>query len=152
MPDCSGLQQALDDLLRTKNDDLADCGGEEDPRIRGQCRKAVLDRIAQAQEALRNCELGLPDPGIQSASGRVSFLRVNDGGFGPPGDFLDAEVIFMLDTQPGRAFGVKLENPAREGMLGLLRDAFTNSFNASIDYNQVLGKFNAIAFRIALTR
>jgi hypothetical protein len=37
-------------------------------------------------------------------------------------------------------------------MLGLLRDAFTNSFNASIDYNQVLGKFNAIAFRIALTR
>lgn len=151
MPDCNDLQRALDDLLRTKEEDLAQCG-DEDPHLRAPCRKEVLAAITRAEVALRNCQQGLPSPGVQSASGRVSFLRINDGGFGPPNDFLDAEVIFMLDTEPGRAFGVKLENPAREGMLALLRDAFTNSFDVTIDYNQVSGRFNSIAFRIALTK
>jgi hypothetical protein len=151
MPDCNQLQQALNDLLRTRAADLADCDGEG-PILRGRCREEVLARITRAEDALRNCQQGLPGPGVQSASGRVTFLRVNDGGFGPPTDFLDAEVIFMMDTQPQRAFGIKLENPAREGMLALLRDAFTNNFNVSIDYNQVLSRFNSLAFRVALVK
>jgi hypothetical protein len=151
MPDCRDLERALDELRRNRAADLAECDREEPP-LRAACRKAVLDKIARAEEALRNCQEGLPPPGVQSASGRVSFLRVNDGGFGPTTDFLDADVIFKLDTQPGRAFGIKLENVTREAMLGLLRDGFVNSFDVSIDYEQVAGKFNSIAFRIALTK
>jgi hypothetical protein len=91
-----------------------------------------------------------------NATGKVSFLRLNEGGFGPPNDFLDAEVIFMLDTMPNRAFGFQLRpdggGPAHEGMLGLLRDSFNNHQTVTIDFNQVAGKRNNIAFRIALIR
>jgi hypothetical protein len=93
---------------------------------------------------------GLPSPGIQAAAGRVAWLRVHDGGFGPPNDFLDSEVVFILDTQPGRGFGVNLNSPAHEAMRALLQDAFIHNLTVGIEYNQVEGKRNAKAFRVSV--
>jgi hypothetical protein len=77
---------------------------------------------------------------LASATGRITFLRVHDvgTGWGPPGDFLDVEVVVLLDTLPGRGFGFQLradwEEGARHGMLDLLRDAFARGGRVTIDY------------------
>jgi hypothetical protein len=71
-----------------------------------------------------------PMGSLQTAIGRITFLRVHDvgGGFGPPHDRLDAEVIVLLDSEAEKAFGLKLrpgpDARAAKAMLGLLRDAF----------------------------
>ena len=94
------------------------------------------------------------EPTVLAAEGRVRLLRVNDvgTGYGPPTDFLDAEVIVQLDTQPGKAFGFKLrDNPdesARRGMLDLLRDAFNNDRTVRIEYIQVAGLNNSKIIRV----
>jgi hypothetical protein len=83
-----------------------------------------------------------------NASGKVTLLRVHDlgTGYGPPSDFIDVEAVIWLDSQPGRAFGFQLRNdqflPARQGMLDLLRDAFANNWNVSIDYLVPAGHTN----------
>jgi hypothetical protein len=67
---------------------------------------------------------------LQAAEGQITLLRVHDvgTGYGPPNDFTDAEVIAWLDTQPEKAFALRLRTdshrPAAEGMFSLLRDAF----------------------------
>ena len=92
------------------------------------------------------------------ASGKVTFLRVNDvgTGYGPPTDFLDVEVVMMLDSLPNQAFGFQLRNDnqqfARQGMLNLLRDAFNNNWSALIDYNIDAGKHNGVIIRVALVK
>src|SRR5436190_5289949 len=121
MPDCSQQQSALDALVQRRDQDLAICD-DLPPQGRAQCRNRVFAAIGAAEAALLACKEGVPAPGVRAISGHVVFLRANDGGFGPPNDFLDAEVVFSLDSTPGRAFGVKLENPGREAMLALLRD------------------------------
>ena len=74
---------------------------------------------------------------LKHASGKVTMLRVHDVGskYGPPGDQLDVEVVFRLDSLPDMAFGFKLRNDVNiathEGMLGLLRDAFNNGWTAA---------------------
>ena len=71
-----------------------------------------------------------PPDSLQVATGRISLLRVHDKGtgYGPPSDFIDAEVIVWLDSEPEKAFGFQLRDNAErrvaEGMLALLRDAF----------------------------
>ena len=42
------------------------------------------------------------DAALLQRQGKVTFLRVHDvgTGFGPPGDQIDVEVVFQLDTQP----------------------------------------------------
>lgn len=83
-----------------------------------------------------------------NASGKVTLLRVHDlgTGYGPPSDFIDVEAVLWLDSQPGKAFGFQLRNdqflPARQGMLDLLRDAFANNWNVSIDYLMPAGHTN----------
>jgi hypothetical protein len=95
---------------------------------------------------------------LLAASGKVSFLRVHDvgTGFGPPQDFIDAEAVVKLNTQPNLAMGFQIRNDtnqaARQGMLDLLRDAFNNNWTVSIDYNIDPGKSNGIAIRVALIR
>jgi hypothetical protein len=95
---------------------------------------------------------------LLQSSGKVTFLRVHDvgTGFGPPSDFIDVEVVVQLNTQPGKSFGFQLRNdanrPAREGMLGLLRDAFNTNATAVIDYNIAPGKKNGVIIRVALTK
>jgi len=77
---------------------------------------------------------------VLTAEGTVTLLRVHDvgTGFGPPGDFIDVEVVIEMDSQPGKAFGFQLRNDANEaahrGMLDLLRIAFEGNRRVRIDY------------------
>jgi len=77
---------------------------------------------------------------VLSAEGKVTFLRVHDEGtgFGPPTDFLDAEVIVVLDSTPGRGFGFTLRNDSdaadHRGMLDVLRSAFRQDRTVRLDY------------------
>jgi hypothetical protein len=95
---------------------------------------------------------------VENARGRLTLLRVHDlgTGFGPPADFIDAEVVIALDSRPGMFFGFQLRNdarlPARQGMLDLLRDAFERNLIVNIDFSHVPGKENNILFRTWLTR
>ena len=77
---------------------------------------------------------------LQAAEGVIMLLRVNDPGtgYGPPDDYLDAEVIVWLDTEPEKAFGFQLRNgsdrPVAEGMLALLRDCFNRGDPVRIEF------------------
>lgn len=77
--------------------------------------------------------------GPLEASGKVTFVRVNDVGdtFGHP-DPIKVEVVFALDNEPGRAFGFQLrknnDQVARQGMLDLLIAAFENNWTMTVDY------------------
>jgi len=95
---------------------------------------------------------------LKNSQGKLTFLRAHDvgTGWGPPSDQLDVEVVFMLDSVPQGAFGFQLRTdanePVREAMVGLLRDAFVNKLKVSVDYFIDPGKHNGRAFRIALVR
>jgi len=83
---------------------------------------------------------GAPLGSVLSATGKLTFLRVNDPGtgFGPATDFLNAEAIVLLDSQPGRGFGFTLRKDSEEadhrGMLDLLRLAFRQNRTVRLDY------------------
>lgn len=91
-------------------------------------------------------------------SGKVNLIRVQDTGqqFGPPGDVIDADVIFTLAGQPGRAWGFQLRPGANEltraGMLDLLRDAFQNNWTVVLDFNRDPGHNNGIATRVWIVK
>ena len=84
----------------------------------------------------------IPRPAtIFSTTGHIVFLRVHDvgTGFGPPLDFLDAEVIVRLDSSPDRAFGFQLRKerePEQRAMLDLIRDAFQDGREVTIEFEQ----------------
>lgn len=92
------------------------------------------------------------------STGKITFLRVHDvgTGFGPPSDFIDVEVVIQLDSRPGQSFGFQLRvdanRAARQGMLDLLRDAFNNNWNATIDYDIEPPKKNGVIIRVALRK
>lgn len=94
------------------------------------------------------------------SSGKLNFLRVHDVGtkYGPPADQIDVEVVFHLDTEPGKAFGFKLRNDtqrlAHQGMLDLLRDAYAGNMKVTTDYDidSDHGKKNGVAMRVWLTK
>ena len=92
------------------------------------------------------------------SKGHITFLRVHDlgTGYGPPSDYIDVEVVIQLDSLPGKAFGFQLRNdnflPARQGMLDLLRDAFSNNFPVLIDYNITPPKNNGVIIRVAVVK
>jgi hypothetical protein len=93
-----------------------------------------------------------------TAKGQPTLLRVNEVGdvFGPPNDNIQAEVILKLDTQKGKAFGLKLRNdnsrPVRQGMLDLLRDAFNHGWTVNIDYEIEPNKTKGRIIRVWLTK
>jgi hypothetical protein len=95
---------------------------------------------------------------IEQVSGQLKLLRVHDKGskYGPSNDRLDVEVIVQFVNLPNEAFGFQLrddsQGPAREGMLGLLRDGFNHGWTVTIDYDKVGGKVNSKAIRVWLTR
>ena len=95
---------------------------------------------------------------LLQTSGKVTFLLVQDvgAGYGPPSDFIDVEVVCLLDTMPNNGFGFQLRNdnnrPARAGMLDLLRDAFDHNLTVQIDYTIDAGKINGIIIRTALRK
>jgi hypothetical protein len=51
-----------------------------------------------------------PIGSLQGARGNITLLRVHDvgTGYGPPYDFLDTEVVITLDSEPEKAFGLRL--------------------------------------------
>jgi hypothetical protein len=95
---------------------------------------------------------------LRNSQGKLTFLRAHDvgTGFGPPGDALDVEVVFILNSDPTAAFGFQLRadgnQPVRQAMVDLLRDAFVNNLTVGVDYFIDPGKHNGLAFRIALQR
>ena len=95
---------------------------------------------------------------LKQASGKLTLLRVHDVGsdFGPPSDKIDVEVVMKLDSRPDQAFGFQLRNdsewPAREGMLGLLRDAFNHNWTVFVDYEIDAGKKNGVIIRVWLVK
>ena len=94
---------------------------------------------------------------IVGASGKLTLLRVHDvgTGFGPPADFIDAEVIIRLDTEIGKSFGFQLRSDTdaltHAGMLDLLLDAHANNWTVFINYLSEAGKNNSIMFRLWVT-
>ncbi len=93
-----------------------------------------------------------------AASGTLSLLRIHDvgTGFGPAGDFLDAEVIIRLQGNPISAYGFQLRDDANravhEGMLELLRDAFDKNWTVTVNYFTVPGRNNSVLFRVWVTK
>jgi hypothetical protein len=102
---------------------------------------------------------GRADAALLQRQGKVTFLRVHDvgTGFGPPGDQIDVEVVFQLDTAPLKSFGFQVRNDgnraARQGMLDLLRDAFNHGWTVVVDFNidDPVNDNNGVAIRVALT-
>lgn len=96
--------------------------------------------------------------GVVNMSGRLSLLRVHDRGtkFGPPTDQVDVEVIIAFANRPGDFFGFQLRQdangPAREGMLGLLRDGFNHGWTVHVDFDQQPNRRNSVLFRVWLTK
>lgn len=90
---------------------------------------------------------------VLRVSGTPIELRANDidGGFGPPSDHLDAEVVVKLDSAPGRAFGLQMRGDdaeaAHRGMLKQLRDAFNGADRVALDY-RCTGPRNGIIIRV----
>ena len=102
---------------------------------------------------------GDADAALLQRQGKVTFLRVHDVGtaFGPPGDQIDVEVVFQLDTAPLKSFGFQVRNDgnraARQGMLDLLRDAFNRGWTVIVDFDidDPVNDNNGVAIRVALT-
>jgi hypothetical protein len=91
---------------------------------------------------------------VLAIEGIPIFLRVHDaGGFGPPSDRIDGEVVVRLNTAPRKAFGFQLRTNADEkdhaGMLALLRSAFARNRRVRIEYVRT-GLRNGRAFRVAI--
>jgi len=92
---------------------------------------------------------------LQEVSGRIQFLRVNDvgTGYGPQNDFIDAEVIFQLDSQPEKAFGFQLRTDGdrlvNRGKLNLLRLAYAKNLPVLVDFTRT-SCHNGTVLRVAL--
>ena len=95
---------------------------------------------------------------LYRVSGNVTFLRVNalGSGYGPAQDFIDGEVIIKLNTHPDSAYGFQLRNtgerPMREAMFTLLKEAYKNNWQISIDYWQEQGKKNSVIYRLWVSK
>jgi len=98
--------------------------------------------------------------GIENVTGKLTLLRVHDRGtkYGPPSDRIDVEAVVQFAHRPTEAFGFQLRAdanlPARQGMLGLLRDGFNHGWTVGIDYRResAAGKRNGVAFRVWLKK
>jgi hypothetical protein len=117
--------------------------------ITGAMRAVTLGRSAY------EVNTGIPVGSLLGATGRITFLRVNEvgTGFGPPLDFLDAEAIVELDTAPGKGFGFQLRTTSQTedhaGMLKLLRQAFNRNKTVALDYIRT-GIRNGRIIRVAI--
>jgi hypothetical protein len=91
-----------------------------------------------------------PMGSVLALQGKPTFLRVHDvgTGFGPPDDFLDAEVVVRLDAEPLKAFGFQLragrDEAARRGMLDVLRDGFRSDRPVRVEYVRTGFRHNRI--------
>ncbi|MFY1631684.1 hypothetical protein ACN27F_00145 [Solwaraspora sp. WMMB335] len=78
-----------------------------------------------------------------TAPSAISMLRVHDlgGGYGPPDDHIDTEVIVQLAGRAGETFGLALRAdpalPAAWGMLAGLREALITGGRVRLGYRRV---------------
>ena len=105
--------------------------------------------------------LGAPTPAHAAYLqlwGQLTMLRVHDVGtaYGPPSDLIDVEVVIVLSSRPGQAFGFKLRNDMDQAthaaMLDLLRDAYANNWQVVINAELPTGKQNGVLNRVWVTR
>jgi hypothetical protein len=94
-----------------------------------------------------------------TVSGKIKLLRVNEIGdrFGPPSDFIQAEVIVQLeqmtgDTASGFQLRVDANQPVRQAMLDLLRDAFNFGWRVQFDHEVPAGKKKGIILRVSVMK
>ncbi|MFV2105153.1 hypothetical protein [Micromonospora sp. LOL_015] len=97
---------------------------------------------------------------VLRVTGKVSFLRVHDlgGGYGPPDDHIDGELIARVSGRPAHAFGTTLRTdsrlPSHEGMLALLRDGLVHAstIDTAVEYDldTVAGRENGRIMRVEL--
>lgn len=91
---------------------------------------------------------------IKQKTGKVSYLRAHNrgSGWGPPSDFLDAEVIVRFDDDTSNAYGLQLRNddnlPAAQAMFVLLQDSFNSNEPVTINYFEEAGRHNHKLFRV----
>lgn len=125
--------------------------------------EAALAEFNAAKEALAECRREHPQPPdrLLSATGFVTFLRVNEPGGGYGGgstNWFDADVIFKLHSRPDKGFGFRLRKddgePVRRGMLALLENALVHRLQVITDYVE-LGEApndNSFVIRVAVTQ
>ena len=96
---------------------------------------------------------------LLNLSGKIVMLRVNEVGdsFGKPPDNFIVEVVVQLDSHAaGAASGFQLRNdgnqPVRQGMLDLLRDAFNNGWRVHFDHEVPQGKTKGTIVRTWVTK
>jgi hypothetical protein len=111
-------------------------------------------RVASIVAFLLSSALGHAQPAIQEATGKVVMLRVHEPGtgYGAPSDYLDADVIVKLDTDPGKAFGFALRDDGRLGarreMLTTLRGAFKIGRDVTLNYSILPGRNTGMLLRV----
>ena len=97
-------------------------------------------------------------PDMLEKTGKIVFLLAEDlaYGYGPPGDQLDVEAVFILNSLGEGGYGFQLRNddylPSRQAMFSLLREAFVNNLTVIADYLIEPGRINGTAVRVALIR
>jgi hypothetical protein len=168
---CDNEQEAVDIARRTLAAQQATCDGiaertvnPNDPQVllcRSDERRA-REALAEAERALTACRERAEETRHLLIIGTVTFLRVQDTGKGFGGgdsNFIDADVIFKLDTSPLKTFGFQLRNdenfPVRDGMLSLLREAVKDrGLSVITDYFELVNppNQNSIAFQVAVFR
>ncbi len=95
---------------------------------------------------------------ILEANGKVKAIRTHDlgTGYGPDTDYIDVEVVVVLDSMPDDRFGFQLRQeptlPSREGMFQLLVSAMQNDWNVTLDYYSEPNKNNHILFRVWVSK
>jgi hypothetical protein len=152
---CEQEQEALQQARAQLSAAQALCPPGTDPMSpEGRtCQGAIRgaqQRVIAAQNALNACENKIVL--IAGQPGRVTFLRVHEAGtgFGGSGtnildtlggtNFLDADVIFKLESHSDLSFGFKLRDdddlPVRRGMFDLVKAAVTDDLLIRCDYYQ----------------
>lgn len=134
---------------------------EEIPPNKGENEEEAIDEVThQRTVRRRDHRKRTPSNRLIQSQGKVTFLQVHDvgTGYGPPDDQIDTEVVVGLDSVPGRRMGFQLRDDknrtARQGMLNLLRNAYTHDWTVLIDYSIDLTneKKNGEAIRVALKK
>lgn len=82
----------------------------------------------------------------QEVKGKITMFRSQQENLeiGSKSDFLDAEVLVTLDTQPGKVFGVRLhgDSEANNQIVETLRSAYLNNRSVVIQHRLAPDKNN----------
>jgi hypothetical protein len=143
------------------------CAGNMYPDECAGCRSeldGLRSDLIQAQNDLAKCRAANPPPAtsrLLETRGHVIFLLVNEQGSGYGGgstNWIDADVVFKLDSRPDKGFGFQLRDdpalPVRQGMLDLLQNAIANNLQVITDYVEPVAtpNNNCFVIRVALTQ